>query len=203
VAEPAARWREGQVVVRREVWRGRPWAAIPVLVVRDEPDLLATYIAEGAELGFAGSDDWPGGPHPWSGKSAWRGHGALTLQRPRDAYGIFVFWRRPGRTFAGWYVNFQAPFQRTASGYDTLDHELDIWIPAGGDGWQWKDRDRLQQSVSDGRFTQAEVDEILADGERVAAELDSGRRWWDDGWRDWEPDPEWAPPRLPAAWEAA
>jgi hypothetical protein len=196
----ADRWREGEVVVRREVWRGRPWAAIPVLVVRDEPGLLVTYIAEGAELGFV-DGDWPGGRHPWFGKSAWRGHGTLMLQRSGDAYSIMVFWRRPGRTFAGWYVNFQAPFHRTADGYDTLDHELDIWMPDGGPGWEWKDRELLEQRIAEGRFTADEAGAIRADAALFAAELDAGRRWWDDGWRDWKPDPSWEAPRLPQGWK--
>ena len=188
------------MVVRREVWRGRPWAAIPVLVVRDEPGLLATYIAEGAPLGFAPGDGFPGGDHPWSGKRAWRGHGTLMLQRPDDAHAVFLFWRGAKRAFAGWYVNFQAPARRWVDGYDTLDHELDLWIPAGGDAWTWKDRDRLEAGVAGGRFTAAEVAAVRAEGERVAAELDAGRRWWDDAWADWAPDPSWPVPALRTDW---
>jgi hypothetical protein len=198
----STRWREGETVVRREVLRGRPWAGIPVFVVRDDPGLLATYIAEGAELGFA-DGEWPGGRHPWHGKTAWRGHGVLTLQRPDDAYAVWAFWREPGRAFAGWYVNFQAPFRRTAIGYDTLDHEIDIWIPGGGPGWEWKDRELLETRVAEGRFTAEEAVAIRRDADRVAAELDAGRRWWDDGWRDWRPDPSWRPPGLPHGWETA
>ena len=193
------RWEPGTVVVRREVWRGRPWAAIPVIVVRDEPELLVTYIAEGAELGFS-DGDWPGGRHPWYGKAAWRGHGVLMLQRPADAYAVWAFWRDPGRGFAGWYVNFQAPFARTAAGYDTLDHELDLWLPDGR-AWEWKDRHLLEQRVAEGRFTPAEADRIRGDAARVAAELDAGRRWWDDDWADWAPDASWAAPALPRGWE--
>lgn len=185
--------------MRREVWRGRPWAAMPVLVVRDEPDLLATYIAEGAPLGFA-EGDFPGGAHPWSGKAAWRGHGALLLQRPAEGHSIIVFWRGREREFAGWYVNFQAPYRRTPIGFDTLDHELDIWIPDGGEEWVWKDREKLEQSVADGRFARAEAEAVRAEGERVAAELDAGRRWWDESWAGWAPDPAWTVPALRADW---
>lgn len=188
--------------MRREVWRGRPWAAIPVLVVRDEPALLATYIAEGAPLGFA-EGTFPGGAHPWSGKAAWRGHGTLTLQRPGEAHAVFVFWRGPERTFAGWYVNFQAPLGRTPIGVDTLDHELDIWIPEGGERWVWKDRDRLERSVGDGRFAPVEAAAIRNEGARVAAELDAGRRWWDEAWADWTPEPAWPVPGLREDWACA
>ena len=36
------RWRPDTVVVRREVWRGRPWLANPLYVVEDSEGLLAT-----------------------------------------------------------------------------------------------------------------------------------------------------------------
>jgi hypothetical protein len=191
----------GAVVTRREVWRGRPWAAIPVVVVGDEPELLVTYIAEGAELGFA-DGDWPGGRHPWHGKTAWWGHGVLMLQRPGDPYAVWAFWRGPERAFAGWYVNFQAPFVRWDRGYDTLDHELDLWLPAGG-GSEWKDRDLLERRVAEGRFTPAEAETIRADAARVAADLDAGRRWWSDDWAEWEPDASWEAPVLTSGWKRA
>lgn len=187
--------------MRREVLRGRPWAGIPVIVVRDDPALLATYIAEGAELGFV-DGTWPVGRHPWHGKTAWRGHGVLTLQRPDEAYAVWVFWRGPARSFAGWYLNFQAPFRRTPAGYDTLDHEVDIWMPGGGPAWEWKDRELLGTRVAEGRFTEEEAVAIRREADRVSAELDARRQWWDDGWRTWAPDPSWGAPRLPPGWEA-
>ena len=112
------------------------------------------------------------------------------LQRPGEAHAIWVFWRGPRRTFAGWYVNLQEPFRRTEAGYDTQDLELDIWVPAGG-GWRWKDAELLERRVAEGRFTRTEAEAIWAEGRRVAAELDAGRRWWDEGWATWQPDPTW------------
>lgn len=43
-------WRPGEVIVHREVWRGHPRRAVPVIVVRDEPALLVTYTPEGGCL---------------------------------------------------------------------------------------------------------------------------------------------------------
>ena len=192
-------WRPGDVIVRREVWRGRPWSGWATTVVRDEPALLALYLAEGTRFAFP-DGDWPGGRHPWYGRDAWSGHGVLGLHRPGDAYAVLVFWDGPERRFAGWYVNFQDPFRRTRLGVDTFDHELDIWIPDGA-SWRWKDEDLLEASVATGRFTAEEVAEIRAEGERVAADLDAGRRWWSDDWRTWEPDPSWPVPELPEGWE--
>jgi hypothetical protein len=195
------RWEPGDAVVRREVWRSRPWSAWAITVVCDEPGLLGLYLAEGTRFVFP-DGDWPGGRHPWHGRGAWRGHGVLHLQRPGEAHAVVAFWNGPARSFAGWYVNFQDPSRRTAVGIDTFDHELDIWIPAGG-AWRWKDRDLLHASVETGRFTRDEVAAIEAEGERVAAELDAGRRWWSDEWRAWKPDPAWPVPELPENWENA
>jgi hypothetical protein len=192
-----SRWNEGEVVLRREVLNdGRSWCEIPVIVVRDEPELLATYIAEGAPLRFP-PGPWPtaDGLHPWHGKERWRGHGVLMLQRPDEAHAVWVFWQGAARTFRGWYVNLQDPYRRTARGYDTQDLELDIWVPANG-AWEWKDDELLDERVREGRFTPEQAAAVRAEGRRVAAELDAGRRWWDASWADWRPDPSWPVPGL-------
>jgi hypothetical protein len=49
-------WADGECIARREVWRGRVLSAIPVLVIRDEPELLAVYMAESAPFVFPEGD---------------------------------------------------------------------------------------------------------------------------------------------------
>ena len=181
-------WEPGDVIVHREVWRGTPWQASPVVVVDDGPGLLATYIPEEAPFAFPPSAD--GRPHPWAGRGRWSGHGVLVLRRPGEAYSVWHFWDGPERRFVGWYLNLEEPFRRTAIGYDTQDLELDIWIPAGG-RWEWKDADVLEQRIAEGRYTRAQVEAAWAEGHRVVGELDAGRRWWDPWWALWEPDPAW------------
>jgi hypothetical protein len=185
-------WTEGQVVIRREVLNdGRAWLEVPVIVVRDTDTLLATFIAQDAPFRFP-PGPWPAphGRHPWHGKERWHGHGVLMLQRPGEAHAIWLFWRGARRTFAGWYVNIQEPFRRTPTGYDTQDLELDIWVPAAG-GWEWKDAEVLDERIREGRYTAEQVEETWAEGRRVVAELEAGRRWWDPAWAEWAPDPTW------------
>ena len=185
-------WAEGEVIVRREVLNdGRAWVEVPVVVVSDEPDLLATYIPEGTPFHFP-EGDWPtpDGKHPWHGRECWQGHGVLMLQRPDEAHAIWVFWKGLEREFHGWYVNLQEPFRRTPAGYDTQDLELDIWVPLEG-GWEWKDADVLEERVREGRYTPEQVEATWAEGRRIVAELESGRRWWNTWWALWEPDPAW------------
>jgi Protein of unknown function (DUF402) len=181
-------WEAGQLVVRREVLNdGRCWTEFPVRVVHDSPELLATEIFAGTPFTFpAGEWPTPDGRHPWAGRTHWEGHGTLTLQRPGDAYAVWVFWEGPNRDFACWYVNFQEPFRRWDRGYDTQDLELDLVIHPGG-RIEVKDDDALDLRVREGRFTQDQADATRAGAAKLIADLEAGRRWWDDSWADWRP----------------
>jgi hypothetical protein len=180
-------WQAGDVILRREVRNdGWAWLSVPVVVVRDEPGLLATYIPSGAPFTF------PPGPevHPWSVRRRWQGHGVLMLQRPDDPYAVWVFWHGPEREFSSWYLNLQEPFRRTARGYDTQDLELDLIVHRDG-RVEVKDDELLDVRVREGRFTQDQAREIRAVGKRLQLELAAGERWWDPWWALWEPDPAW------------
>ena len=191
-------WQHGDVIVHREVWRGTPWLASPVVVVEDGPGLLATYIPEEMPLAFPPSAD--GRPHPWAGKERWTGHGVLVLRRPGEAYSVCHFWDGPERRFAGWYLNLEEPFRRTAVGYDTQDLELDLWLPVGG-AWRFKDEEQLEVRVREGRYTEAQVAGARRIGGELGAMLDRGERWWDERWASFAPEPGWRAPAFPDGWE--
>ena len=191
-------WQHGDVIVHREVWRGTPWLASPVVVVEDGAGLLATYIPEEMPLAFPPSAD--GRPHPWAGKERWTGHGVLVLRRPGEAYSVWHFWDGPERRFAGWYLNVEEPFRRTAVGYDTQDLELDLWLPVGG-AWRFKDEEQLEVRVREGRYTEAQVAGARRVGGEVGAMLDRGERWWDERWASFAPEPGWRAPAFPDGWE--
>ena len=191
-------WQHGDVIVHREVWRGTPWLASPVVVVEDGPGLLATYMPEEMPLAFPPSAD--GRPHPWAGKERWTGHGVLVLRRPGEAYSVWHFWDGPERRFAGWYLNLEEPFRRTAVGYDTQDLELDLWLPVGG-VWRFKDEEQLEVRVREGRYTEAQVAGARRIGGELGAMLDRGERWWDERWASFAPEPGWRAPAFPDGWE--
>jgi hypothetical protein len=187
-------WEPGEVVVWREAWRGRVYFGWPVRVVEDTPEQLAVYVAEGTKWALP-PGTWPfDDEHPWAGRSAWVGHGVLVRHCPGDAHAIWHFWRGDDRDFAGWYVNLQEPFRRDEGGFETQDQELDLVVRPDG-SWEWKDEDKMDDWVRRGRFTPEEVAEIRAEGERVIAE------WpFPTGWEEWEPEPSWPVPVLPADW---
>ena len=186
------------MIVHRELWRGRPWCAIPNVVVEDTAGLLVTYLPEEAPLAFPPSAD--GRPHPWARKRRWHGHGMLALRRPGEAYSVMHFWDGPERQFAGWYLNLEEPFRRTPTGYDSQDLELDVWIPAGGP-WRVKDEEMVEQRVQDGRFTDEQATAIRALGQEIVDMLERGERWWDERWASFVPETGWRAPDFPDGWE--
>ena len=90
----------GEPIIRREIWRGEPKAGWGGFVVEDIPELLALYMPTASPLAYA--DDFFGGPHPWSPKDRWEGHGVLQLQRPGDMHAVWVFWHGPQRELGAW-----------------------------------------------------------------------------------------------------
>jgi hypothetical protein len=195
-------WAPGEVIVHREIAWGRPWLAIPERVIEDRDGLLVTYIATGAPFGYA-PGPWPTetGLHPWYPKERWEGHGTLVVQRPGDAYAVWHFWGGEERRFEAWYLNLQEPFRRTAIGYDTQDHELDVIVLEDGQ-WFFKDDEKMEQRIREGRYSPDEVLEIRALGNRIGVMLDARDTWWDPAFAAWAPDPTWDPPSLTAGWEA-
>jgi len=195
-------WEYGDVVVHREIAWGRPWFAMAERVVEDRDDRFVTYVPTGSPFGYP-EGPWPtaNGRQPWYPKPAWTGHGALIAQRPGDAYAIQHFWTGDARRFERWYVNLQAPMRRTALGYDTGDHELDLVVFADG-SWTFKDDDVMELRVREGRYTADEVVAIRALGAELAALVEDGRAWWIPGYADWQPDPEWGAIELPDGWES-
>jgi hypothetical protein len=197
-------WSEGDWVVRREVLDRGPWLGTLVMIVEDSPEHLISFIPEGAPFSFP-EGEWPtpSGRHPWSGRKCWHGHGCLMIQRPGDHYAIWHFWNGPNRDFVCWYINLQEPFRRTAIGYDTQDLELDFVVYPNGH-WEIKDDDVMDQRVEEGRWSAERVADIRSEGQRIAAHLRAGRRWWPEEYRAWSPEPDWkVPDRLPAGWELA
>lgn len=194
----AVHWRPGDAIVRREVWHGRPIGAWGGYVVQDTDEEIVLFMPEGAPLAF--TKDFFGAPHPWSWRDRWLGHGIVQLHRPGEMHSVWVFWKGPTRELSAWYVNLEEPWRRSPLGFDTQDLELDIVIERGG-SWSFKDDELLDQWRERGRWTREEVAEIRAEGARLGAELDAGRRWWREDWASWEPDPGWTVPVLPEDWD--
>jgi hypothetical protein len=69
----------GDIVMRREVWRGTPHLIYPVRVVEDDGDRLTVFLASGTPL-RSPEGSWPwSDTHSWAAAGAWRGHGILQI----------------------------------------------------------------------------------------------------------------------------
>jgi hypothetical protein len=192
----------GQTVVRREIMRGEPWIAIPQVCVQDDGDLLVTYTPGGTPLVYPDTGTFPVGEHPWkaAGSRRWRGHGRLELHWTGVEHSIFLFWDGPERAFQGWYFNLEDAPRRTPMGFDTLDHELDVWWAADAETYEFKDVVEFEES-GPARYP-GRMPQIRAEGARIAGLLDAGEIWWDKSWADWTPDAAWEPRDVPAGWES-
>jgi hypothetical protein len=91
----------------------------------------------------------------------------------------------------------------SAIGYDTQDHELDV-IVLEDLQWFFKDDEKLDERVREGRYTESEMVSIRETGANIAAMLDARELWWDPSLRNWRPDPSWSTPDpVEAGWESA
>ena len=198
------RWSPGDPVVLRERWDGRVWAARPVTVVEDSPEQqrffvplgnrwMAPVAPDGRPLRIPATD--------WTlAESSWQGGAILSFAWPATAYAVLAFFDRLEH-LAGWYVNLQRPLERTATGFDTVDHLLDVLVDADRSSWRYKDEDELEEAVRGGLFTAGEAEGFRAEGERAARRLCDGEPPFDRDWSAWRPDPSWQPPTLPRGWE--
>jgi hypothetical protein len=202
----------GATVVRRDVLRGRVWSARPHRVVHDrDGELLLAH--------------WPGivglAPTTWIewlrtgeeatrkqaipnlargtwrlGNWAWRDTVVLSWFGVDEDFSIHRFrWLEDGR--AGWYVNFERPARRTASGVDTFDLLLDLAATADLARWGWKDEDEYAQARRLGVVDDADHRRVEQARGRAVAMLEARGGPFGHDWSHWSVDPEWPRPVLP------
>jgi hypothetical protein len=187
------RFPRGAVVQRRDVLDGQDWVSYPVRVVVDTPGLTALYLSHGTRLHFGGGPfSW--GRHPWAAiGDRWLSAGVLQLYCPGRAHSVWVTKFLETGQFRGWYVNLEAPLRREADGFSTLDHEIDLIIPANSNACTWKDQDKFEHRVASGHFSLSQADEIRAEAMRVAQSVSVGTQWWDLAWSRWTAPASWGP----------
>lgn len=164
-------------------------------MVEDRPDLLALYLPKETP-----HKRWRAAPSgPELADSTWWAN-TLRLMFPGRAHSVWLTWR-PGGDFVGYYVNLEEPFRRTAIGFDTNDHTLDIVVTPDL-RWTWKDERLLQEQGRDGNFSAGLIEEIRREAASVIAAIESRGAPFTDGWEQWRPDPGWPTPVLPANWNS-
>jgi hypothetical protein len=197
----------GQTVVIREIWDGKIWGAQPVIVVRDQPDLMAFYATFDTITKMPCTPD--GGRVRASDRAAsrwvlldrgWNNLNLLRLNILGSIYSVIIFWSNPDMVQYSWYINLEDPLRRTSQGFDFLDLFLDVIVKPDLSGWHWKDEDELEEAVSLGLISEEKAAAMRTEGERVVAWLRSGKSPF-NGWEKWRPDPSWKVPVLPDDWD--
>ena len=196
----------GDVIVHRDVQRGRVWYARAEIVVEDGSERMLTYWGPGAEVRVPGAPDGSGQVRvptsPWILQpGAWHSFGVLCHWRPGDRYSIWLFWEPHTWRFDRWYVNLQAPFTRTALGFDTTDDILDIEIRPNGQ-WRWKDEDELEEAIRAGILSTMAAEAIRSEGIDAVERMKAGQDPFTGEWLQWRPDDRWSAPSLPAGWDS-
>jgi uncharacterized protein len=204
IDETPAAFEPGATVAIRELWDGRVWYARPATVVRDEPNVTMLLVppqviakepvgAEGEPLRIPTAD--------WTLRDVERADNwNLSFAFPDTPYAVILGYGADGG-FNEYYVNLQTPLARSSTGFDLVEHILDVTIPADRSTWAWKDEDELAEAVDGGLFTEEDAAWFHYWGERAVEHILLREPPFDEDWASWRPDPAWAAPELPAGWD--
>jgi hypothetical protein len=199
------RWQTGETVVLREIYRQQIWTARPATVVEDRFDHRSFYVPPRnryrSPVGSTGDRlRLPAGD--WTLEEATSStERILSFAFPETAYAVLLSWDTGTDEFLGWYVNLQEPLRPMASGFDTVDHVLDIVIDPDRSNWSWKDDAELSEALALGVFTPDDAAGFRWWGERAVEHVLLKQPPFDLDWEQWRPDPAWPAPELPAGWD--
>jgi hypothetical protein len=176
-------------------------------VVEDSSELLALFIAAGSPYKAgpkrsarakraAPRHDRPPDEYFWRSDT-------LRLMFPGACHSVWLFWSHEDgqRRLRKYFVNLEEPFRRTAVGFDTQDHTLDIEITPELE-WQWRDEDELENHVTEGFYTRALATAARAEGQRVVQAI-VRREHPCTRWAEWRPPADWPAPELVIGWDTA
>ena len=209
-------WNEGDTVLLRGMYEGRPVYVQSTRVIKDTPQEVALGIWPGAECvaphGYlhqkhGDGRKWPRWEETLSDtlhleKYTWHTNRFLILLEPEKYFSILYIWNAAADAFTGYYINFQLPFTRARLGFDTLDLDLDIVISPSYD-WRWKDVEEYQNAIRMGFIRPEWVGRVERARAEVAARFKERRYPLDGAWLNWRPDPSWPSPCLPPDWDSA
>jgi Protein of unknown function (DUF402) len=188
----------GDVILKRSIYRGNVRWTFPHRYAGEWQGRLGIYCGPGNEgramrRGPGGYlKRWMTDAPPYD--TVWEQTHVLRFERAGASHSIEVYWTGSFELM-GWYVNLQTPVVFNGRSVDTTDQALDVTVDPDGT-WSWKDEDELAEAVELGIWTDAEADEIRAEGERVIAAAP-----WPTGWESWRPPAGWADPlALPEDW---
>ncbi|MEX0834405.1 MAG: DUF402 domain-containing protein [Actinomycetota bacterium] len=195
----------GDPIVLREIWKDRIWAARPVTVVEDAPEVKMFYVHAGMRWKSPASPngEWlrlPAGDWILADRVSTKRR-ALSFAWSDLDYAVLANWDANSNEFLGWYINLQTTLRRTAVGFDYVDHVLDVVVTPDRSSWEWKDEDEFSEAQELGLISPGEARAIRDEGERAIERLTSHAPPFDRPWEDWQPSPDWNKPELLPGWD--
>lgn len=201
----AIQWKPSEIIVLRGMWREKIWWAIPVTVVRDDPDMIALYWRAGTPNKIPDRRVTPQDLLSVQSlpliDSQWVNTDVLMLVQPAASHAVYAMWEAGQTRFLCWYVNLQAPMIRTPIGFDTMDYILDIVIQPDCSAWRWKDEDEFREAESIGVYSPEQAQAIRAEGEAVIQQMQAGLSPFCEGWEHWSPLMNYSIPQFPPGWD--
>jgi hypothetical protein len=178
----------------------------PCRVVEDRDELVVLFIAAGTPY-KAGpkltAAEKRRRPQPLLPPSTfvWR-NDTLRLMPAGRSHSVWMFseGRVGGRALLKYFVNMEEPFRRTAVGFDTQDHTLDIELTPEL-AWRWRDELELANHVAEGFYTAELAAAIRAEGESVLEAIRRREHACMRGWTEWNPPPEWGLASFLDGWD--
>lgn len=200
------RFDRGESIVWRSQTHPGPGYTLTGRVLVDDGELVLFYEPIGAPtMRRIGARGGPNGrqmlPDGWSGEHepiAYGGPSTVRAYEWGSMYSVIRRWTPTG--CAGWYVNLESPWTRTAIGFDSRDLILDVVFDDELDRWSWKDSDELDWAVEVGLETADQASAARLAGEQAIDDALHRRGVFGIEWNDHAPDPEWSLPVLPPTW---
>jgi predicted RNA-binding protein associated with RNAse of E/G family len=184
-------------------------AGTPAIVVEDNDERVLVYVPDGVRRFGSGAAQTgrseraraiARGEMVVTGRHiSWHNHN-LRVLLPGRPYSIWLLWS-PAWQFISYYVNLEAPFARSAVGFDSRDHVLDVSVRADRT-WYYKDQDELDTRVEVGLVPAEAATRVRRDAEEAVALIEGWQAPFDSGLEHWRPDPVWPVPTLPPGWDA-
>jgi len=123
----------------------------------------------------------------------------LTLTPEDSLHSVWLFWNLEWQ-LKTWYVNFQAPIERTTRGILVQDHQLDIVVKPDL-SWSWKDEDEFTELIARGFYSDWQISSIRADADQMVRVIEDKWPPFSGEWEDWRPDADWQVPEIPEDWD--
>ena len=208
-------WKAGESCALRGIVNNQVWLAQSVFVVKDTQNETVLLLLPGARCAFPegywywrNDKDHSHGTRWQAARSDtillrefdWQTNRILMFLEPEKYYSCWLFWDHASEQFSCYYINFQLPYRRSHSGFDTLDLDLDIVIDPQFN-WKWKDEAEYQEGIREGGIHSDWVKGIQQSQAEVLERINKRRYPLDDAWLAWRPDPAWTVPGLPEKWQ--